>query len=39
LEVKRWILSYGSACEVLEPDELRVEVQEELDRAARFYPV
>jgi predicted DNA-binding transcriptional regulator YafY len=36
-EVKRWALSHGSACEVLEPAELREEVQEELRRAIRKY--
>jgi predicted DNA-binding transcriptional regulator YafY len=30
-EVKRWVLSYGAACQVLEPDELREEVRAELE--------
>jgi predicted DNA-binding transcriptional regulator YafY len=38
-EVKRWVLSYGAACEVLEPAELREEIRAEiqmmLDRHAR----
>jgi predicted DNA-binding transcriptional regulator YafY len=38
LEVKRWALSYGAACEVLEPAELRAEVEEELRRALVLYP-
>lgn len=36
-EVKRWVLSYGAACEVLEPPELRVMVAEELQRALGQY--
>jgi predicted DNA-binding transcriptional regulator YafY len=30
LEVKRWAMSYGPACEVLEPAELREEVRQDL---------
>jgi predicted DNA-binding transcriptional regulator YafY len=37
LEVKRWVLSYGAACEVLEPAELRAEVEEEVRRTLRLY--
>jgi predicted DNA-binding transcriptional regulator YafY len=37
LEVKRWVLSYGAGCEVLEPAELRREVQEELRRTISQY--
>jgi predicted DNA-binding transcriptional regulator YafY len=37
LEVKRWVLSYGAGCEVLEPEELRDEVQDELRRTLRLY--
>jgi predicted DNA-binding transcriptional regulator YafY len=37
LEVKRWVLSYGDACEVLEPEELRQEVRAELQRTLRQY--
>src|SRR5579875_551265 len=36
-EVKRWVLSYGSACEVLEPAELRQQVVEELQRTLAGY--
>jgi predicted DNA-binding transcriptional regulator YafY len=36
-EVKRWVLSYGSACEVLEPVELRQQVQDELRRTLSGY--
>jgi predicted DNA-binding transcriptional regulator YafY len=36
-EVKRWALSYGSACEVLEPAELRQQVVEELRRMLAGY--
>jgi predicted DNA-binding transcriptional regulator YafY len=37
LEVKQWVLSYGGACEVLEPEELREQVREELRRASGLY--
>jgi predicted DNA-binding transcriptional regulator YafY len=37
LEVKRWVLSYGAACRVLEPLELCREVGEEIDRMATGY--
>lgn len=36
-EVKRWVLSYGSSCEVLEPAELRQQVVEELRRMLTGY--
>ena len=36
-EVKRWALSYGSACEVLEPAELREMIREELLAAQGLY--
>jgi predicted DNA-binding transcriptional regulator YafY len=28
LEVKRWVLGYGAACEVVKPAELETEMQE-----------
>lgn len=37
LEVKRWALSHGAACLVLEPDQLRAEVLDELKSALRHY--
>lgn len=37
LEVKRWALSYGAACEVLEPGELRDEVRKELCQCLESY--
>ncbi len=37
LEVKRWALSFGGDCEVLEPPELREEIQQELNRMAGVY--
>lgn len=37
LEVKRWVLSYGAACEVLEPADLRAEVQVELRETLKRY--
>jgi len=30
LEVKRWVLSFGAECEVLEPDELRADLAAEI---------
>ena len=36
-EVKRWILGYGVGCEVLEPDELRVEIRLDLQRTLIYY--
>jgi predicted DNA-binding transcriptional regulator YafY len=36
-EVKRWVLSYGAACEVLEPAELRRMVREEVQRTISLY--
>jgi predicted DNA-binding transcriptional regulator YafY len=36
-EVRRWVLSYGAACEVLEPSELRQQVVEELRRMLGEY--
>lgn len=36
-EVKRWALSHGSSCEVLEPPELRKEVKADLASAAALY--
>lgn len=37
LEVKRWALSYGAACEVLEPEELRSEIEAELREMMNQY--
>jgi predicted DNA-binding transcriptional regulator YafY len=37
LEVKRWVLSYGAACEVLEPPELREQVEAELRQMQQSY--
>jgi predicted DNA-binding transcriptional regulator YafY len=37
LEVKRWALSYGAACRVLEPEELRRQVREELRQTLGQY--
>ncbi|HEV3263632.1 MAG TPA: WYL domain-containing protein [Gemmataceae bacterium] len=39
LEVKRWGLSYGAGCEVLEPEELRRDVSAELHRTLEAYDV
>ncbi len=36
-EVKRWILSFGSRVEILEPKEMRDEVRHELAEASRRY--
>jgi predicted DNA-binding transcriptional regulator YafY len=37
LEVKRWVMSLGPDCEVLEPEQLRSEVAAELLQAVRQY--
>lgn len=37
LEIKSWILSFGSSAEVMEPESLRDEVFQELLRAAAIY--
>jgi predicted DNA-binding transcriptional regulator YafY len=37
LEVKRWVLSYGAACEVLEPSDLRAEIEAELRQMMNRY--
>jgi predicted DNA-binding transcriptional regulator YafY len=34
-ELKRWALSFGAECEVLEPDELRAEIATEIARMQR----
>jgi predicted DNA-binding transcriptional regulator YafY len=36
-ELRSWVLSFGAGAEVLEPDSLRREVQEEIEGAARRY--
>ncbi|HVS36592.1 MAG TPA: WYL domain-containing transcriptional regulator [Gemmataceae bacterium] len=36
-EVKRWALSYGAACEVLEPADLRRATKEEMEKALSGY--
>jgi predicted DNA-binding transcriptional regulator YafY len=36
-EVQRWVLGYGAAAEVLEPDELRLGVAHQVDTAAQKY--
>jgi predicted DNA-binding transcriptional regulator YafY len=36
-ELERWILAWGSHCEVLEPKELRQKIRAELERVLGFY--
>jgi predicted DNA-binding transcriptional regulator YafY len=36
-DIKRWVLSYGSAAKVLEPEELKEEIIDELDVALHAY--
>lgn len=37
LELRRWLMSYGSECEVLEPAELRKEISEEIKQMTESY--
>ena len=36
-EVKRWVMSYGSHAEVVEPEDLRREIKEETEKMAKIY--
>lgn len=36
-EIKRWIMSYGSHCKVLEPEALRKEIEEEVKKLCEIY--
>ncbi len=36
-EVKRWIMGYGSHAEVLEPENLRCEIEEEIKKMQQIY--
>jgi predicted DNA-binding transcriptional regulator YafY len=36
-EIKRWVMSYGSHCKVLEPESLRKEIEEEIKRLNELY--
>jgi predicted DNA-binding transcriptional regulator YafY len=36
-DVKKWILSFGSEAELLEPEALRREITEEINGAQRLY--
>ena len=37
LEIKSWIRAWGPECEVLAPEELRLEIEEEMKAAAALY--
>jgi hypothetical protein len=37
LGIKYWILEFSSACEVLEPKELREDIKNTLERALSWY--
>ena len=37
LEIKQWVMSFGSGAEVLEPSRLRKEIKKELNAAVSFY--
>jgi predicted DNA-binding transcriptional regulator YafY len=37
LEIKSWILSFGSSAEVLQPPELRKSIEEEIRHLQRVY--
>jgi predicted DNA-binding transcriptional regulator YafY len=36
-DIKRWILSFGSDAELLEPVVLRVQIKQELEEATKAY--
>ena len=36
-DVKRWVLSYGSEAKVLEPENLKKEIRDELETARELY--
>lgn len=36
-EIKRWVMSYGSHCKVLEPESLRKEIEEEVKKLCEIY--
>ncbi|NLY02408.1 MAG: WYL domain-containing protein [Rhodopirellula sp.] len=36
-EIKRWVLWWGAEVEVVEPEELREMVREEVERVGRMY--
>ena len=36
-EVKRWVMGYGSHAEVLEPESLRYEIEEEIKKMQKIY--
>lgn len=36
-EIKRWVMSYGSHCKVLEPESLRKEIGEEVRKLSKLY--
>ena len=38
-EIKRWVMSYGSHCKVLEPESLKKEIEEEIKRLGELYSI
>ncbi|MGC8971567.1 MAG: helix-turn-helix transcriptional regulator [bacterium] len=36
-EIKRWVMSYGSHCKVLEPESLKKEIEEEVKKLSKLY--
>jgi len=38
-EIKRWVMSYGSHCKVLEPESLKKEVEEEIKKLNELYNI
>lgn len=38
-EIKRWVMSYGSHCRVIEPETLKKEIEEEIKRLNELYNI
>ncbi len=38
-EIKRWVMSYGSHCKILEPESLRKDIEEEINKLSTLYGI